>query len=419
MVEQREPTFNILIVDDNSNNLISLQSLIQEYLNNIKVLQAKSGLLALSVLMSERADLIILDIQMPDMDGFETAKYIRERQSMKHVPIVFLTAAYKSEEFKQRGFSLGAADYLTKPIDNSELINKLRSYLHFIKQEHEHNEALSSANARLKREMAQHQQAQLANAQLTMENARMTAELDVARHLQQLILPKPQEFKQFPQLDLAVVMETVTEVGGDYYDIIADGDDLLLVIADVEGHGIESGIVMMSLQTALRTLLATDFKNLPELMAQLNRIMCKCIARFDLNKHVTLSVLHYKAPTLTICGQHEEVLIFRRDGHYERIDTSNLGFLLGISAKVSHEAFQSVSVTLASGEGVVLYTDGITEATNLEGEMYDTARLCQTIQPHWQASAETLCSAVLTDVKAYLGQDRVQDDMTLLVMKQK
>jgi len=128
---------NVLIVDDNENNLFTLRTLIKKYIN-AHILQAQSGEAALKFLLKKRVDLIILDVQMPKMDGFETAQIIQSRPKIQHIPIVFLTAAYKSEEFQQKGFEIGAADYLTKPIDAPQLINRIKSYVRFIEQDRQH-----------------------------------------------------------------------------------------------------------------------------------------------------------------------------------------------------------------------------------------------------------------------------------------
>jgi CheY-like chemotaxis protein len=128
---------NILIVDDNENNLLTLRTLIKKYIN-AQILQALSGESALKILLKKRVDLIILDVQMPKMDGFETAKIIQSRRKTQYIPIVFLTAAYKSEQFQQKGFEIGAVDYLTKPIDAPQLINRIKSYVRFIEQDRQH-----------------------------------------------------------------------------------------------------------------------------------------------------------------------------------------------------------------------------------------------------------------------------------------
>ncbi len=135
-------SFNLLIVDDNKNNLFSLQSLINQHITEANIFEADSGSMALKILLKEQIDLIILDVQMPEMDGFETAKVIRSRKKTQHIPIVFLTAAYKTEEFKQKGFEVGAADYLTKPIDTAQLISRIRTYLRFLQQERLHKQEL-------------------------------------------------------------------------------------------------------------------------------------------------------------------------------------------------------------------------------------------------------------------------------------
>ena len=134
-------TIDILIVDDNKNNLFTLHTLIEEYLD-ANILEANSGMDALSIILTEKVDLVILDVQMPEMDGFETAQAIRDRKKTQHIPIVFLTAAYKSDEFQQKGFSVGAADYLTKPIDKPQLIARIKSYIRFIEQDYQHKQEL-------------------------------------------------------------------------------------------------------------------------------------------------------------------------------------------------------------------------------------------------------------------------------------
>ncbi|MDM8559609.1 response regulator [Candidatus Parabeggiatoa sp. HSG14] len=157
----------LLIVDDNKNNLFTLRTLIKEYLD-VQIEEADSGLAALKIISKQTVDLIILDVQMPDMDGFETAQAIRSRPKTQHIPIVFLTAAYKTEEFQQKGFAIGAADYLMKPIDTTQLITRIKSYLRFIEQDRLHKINLENrveertaellgANKSLKQEITERQ----------------------------------------------------------------------------------------------------------------------------------------------------------------------------------------------------------------------------------------------------------------------
>ena len=140
----RYADFRILIVDDNQNNLFTLRALIEKHMG-VEVLEADSGQAALDMaLQNPRIDLIVLDVQMPDMDGFQTASMLKVRQKTRDIPIIFLTAAYKTDEFQQKGYEVGAADYLLKPIDDNQLINKISTYLRLIEKERDMNRRLET-----------------------------------------------------------------------------------------------------------------------------------------------------------------------------------------------------------------------------------------------------------------------------------
>jgi len=184
-------SINILIVDDNKNNLLSLRTLINEYIEGIHIFEAQSGMAALKMIMQEKIDLIILDIQMPEMDGFETAQTIRSWTKMQHIPIVFLTAAYKAEEFQQKGFTIGAADYLTKPIDTSQLVNRIKTYLRFIEQERLHH---SELEGKVQQRTAELEEAhhELEQKTVQLETARNDLERRVEERTAELSLAKNQ-----------------------------------------------------------------------------------------------------------------------------------------------------------------------------------------------------------------------------------
>ena len=134
--------FRVLIVDDVENNLFALRSLIRQHMD-VDVLEATSGQQALDIALNNpRIDLIILDVQMPEMDGFQTASMLKIRKKTQDIPIIFLTAAFKTDEFQQKGYEVGAADYLLKPIDDNQLINKISTYFRLIEKERELNRVL-------------------------------------------------------------------------------------------------------------------------------------------------------------------------------------------------------------------------------------------------------------------------------------
>ena len=129
-------TINILAVDDKEINLYSLESLLKELkiedendkLDDINVIKALSGEEALKIAIAKDIDLVILDIQMPGMNGFEVAKFLKSNHKTKNIPIIFLTAAFKAEEFVKQGFEVGAIDYFTKPIEKYQFLNRIKLY---------------------------------------------------------------------------------------------------------------------------------------------------------------------------------------------------------------------------------------------------------------------------------------------------
>ena len=152
---KRYAGFRVLAVDDNAHNLFTLRSLIQKHMD-VELLEATSGRQALEIARADpRIDLIILDVQMPEMDGFETARMLKLHRKTRDIPIIFLTAAFKTEEFQQKGYEVGAADYLLKPIDDNQLLNKISTYFRLIEKERELNRILEQKVAERTAELRQ------------------------------------------------------------------------------------------------------------------------------------------------------------------------------------------------------------------------------------------------------------------------
>nr|VFJ72905.1 MAG: PAS domain S-box-containing protein [Candidatus Kentron sp. FW] len=141
-IQKRYSGFRLLIVDDNRNNLFTLRTLIQKHMD-VEILEALSGKEALSIALKEpNIDVIVLDVQMPEMDGFQTASMLKIRKKTRDIPIIFLTAAFKTGDFQKKGYEVGAVDYLLKPIDDDLLINKISTYFRLIQKEREMNQVL-------------------------------------------------------------------------------------------------------------------------------------------------------------------------------------------------------------------------------------------------------------------------------------
>jgi phosphoserine phosphatase RsbU/P len=254
------------------------------------------------------------------------------------------------------------------------------------------------------------------NQKLQSDNLRLSAEVNVARRIQHMILPKPEELHAIAGLEVAGFMEPAAEVGGDYYDIFQVDGTVTIGIGDVTGHGLESGILMLMTQTSVRTLAEMREHNAVAFLSTLNRTLYHNIKRMNSDKNLTLAILNYEDGHLSISGQHEEALIVRTSGAIERIDTIDLGFPVGLEPDIS--AFiDRQALYLEPGDGVVMYTDGITEAANPEHKLYGMERLCEVITSSWQSSAEEIIQAVITDVRRHVDTQKVYDDLTLLVLK--
>jgi serine phosphatase RsbU (regulator of sigma subunit) len=256
------------------------------------------------------------------------------------------------------------------------------------------------------------------NGRLTDENFRMGSELDITRRLQEMVLPKREELQKIIPLDISGYMKPATEVGGDYYDVLHHNGHVKLGIGDVTGHGLESGMLMIMVQTAVRTLLESEENDPLRFMDILNRTIYGNVQRMQSDKNLTLALVDYQDGVMKLTGQHEELLLVRSGGKVERIDTIDLGFPIGLEENIS-DFIADTEVTLAAGDGVVLYTDGITEAENVKGLQYGLDRLCDIVSLHWQKSADLIRQAVVDDLYAFIGDHHIYDDITLLICKQR
>jgi sigma-B regulation protein RsbU (phosphoserine phosphatase) len=254
------------------------------------------------------------------------------------------------------------------------------------------------------------------NEKLQEDNLRMRAELNVARQLQQMILPKEQELNQISEFDIAGFMEVASEVGGDYYDVIHRKGGVLIGIGDVTGHGLESGVLMIMVQTAIRALAAANDAQPATFLNAINQAIYQNTQRMSSGKNLTLALLDYRDNQLWLTGQHEEVLVVRVNGTIERIDTMDLGFPVGMVDDIT-EFVAQIPIDLNPGDGIVLYTDGVIEAENPERQLYGLERLMEKIQQHWQQPAIEVRRAVIADVQDHIGDRTVLDDITLVVLK--
>lgn len=256
------------------------------------------------------------------------------------------------------------------------------------------------------------------NEQLKAENIRMGAELEVTRKLQRMILPSETELEAVAGLEIAGFMEPATEVGGDYYDVLQQDGRIKIGIGDVTGHGLESSVVMLMAQTAVRALIASGETDPAKLLNAVNRTIYDNTRRMQSYKNMTIALLDYEAGLLRLSGQHEELIVVHPDGSIDSIDTIDLGFPLGLEPDIA-PFIAETNVQLQPGDVAVLYTDGITEAMNPERVQYGLDRLHAVLISKRFETANQIREAVIQDVLNHIGQGDVFDDLTLLVLKQK
>ncbi|MGK3991322.1 SpoIIE family protein phosphatase [Sorangium sp. So ce136] len=254
------------------------------------------------------------------------------------------------------------------------------------------------------------------NAKLAQENIRLGAELNVARQLQLMVLPAPSELQEIPGLDIAGYMAPADEVGGDYYDVLRSDGLVKIGIGDVTGHGLESGVLMLMVQTAVRTLLAANEKDPKKFLSIVNKVIYQNIQRIRSDKNLSLTLLDYSDGKLQLTGQHEDLIIVRKDGTLDRVETMGLGLPIGIDLDIS-EFIGSIEVALEAGDVVTLFSDGITEAEDSSEEQYGIDRLCQVISRNHERNSKEIKDAIIEDVLAHVGYNKIHDDITVLVIK--
>jgi sigma-B regulation protein RsbU (phosphoserine phosphatase) len=405
----------ILIVDDKPQNLYALANLLQQL--EVDVRQATSGAEALALTLEQEFCLAIVDVQMPEMDGYELVELWRGNLSTASLPVIFVSAIYSDEYHHRKGYDAGAVDFLSKPFVPEILLSKIRVFIDLYHQRVKLQELvkqITKANAEI----------QALNQRLQAENLRMETELDITRQLQQMLLPTTAEIQQVEGVDIAGFMQPAEEVGGDYFDVLNHNGDVKIGIGDIAGHGLESGVLALMLQTAIRTLLVNEERNPVRLMDIVNRTLYHNMQRMNVDKSLSLVLLDYvfsqggRTGQVRVSGQHEQLIVVRQDGQVELQDTFELGFPLGLEASIT-QFVAELAIELQPGEGLVLYSDGITEAENINEEFYGLERLCQVVSRTWHGtSAEQVKQAVIDDVRQHIGEQKVFDDLTLVVLKQ-
>jgi len=245
------------------------------------------------------------------------------------------------------------------------------------------------------------------------EHERLTEELEIAARIQTSILPA--ELK-VPGLEISTRMLPTTEVGGDYYDVLPVEGGCWMGIGDVSGHGLNAGLIMMMLQSIIATLSHQSPDATPrELMNLCNRVLFTNIrGRLKKDDYITLTLLRYfEDGRLVAAGAHEDMLIWRAREKRCEVVTSRGAW---VGAMRSIERFtKDTERKLEEGDVVLLYTDGLPEAMNAQGELFGVERLEQEFRRLGDKSVQEIRDGLLEAVRRWTATP--QDDMTVMVIR--
>lgn len=352
---------------------------------------AHNGLEALQMLLKHPdIDIILSDINMPEMDGLTLLAKINEMRNPAQKCI--MVSAYGDMDNIRRAMNSGAFDFATKPIDLEDLertIEKAIEQIDFVKA-------------------AQKDKQELRDIQ---------ADLSVAREIQLAILPRTFELNmpEADKVDIFASMHAAKDVGGDFYDFFRIDDEKFgFTIADVSGKGVPAAIFMAVSRTLIK---ATGLRGLSasESMEIVNDVLSgESVDSMFVT--VFYGIFNIKTGEINYCNcGHNSPYILHENGSVETLK-SHINIVLGAFEGMK---FQNDKMILEKGDSLVLYTDGVTEAENLNQEQFGEAKLEQVIGGLQGSSSENIVNAINTEVHTFAGEAPQSDDITVLVIKNK
>jgi phosphoserine phosphatase RsbU/P len=371
----------ILIVDDTPTNIQMVNSILKDI---YKTRIATNGAKALELANQEPSpDLILLDVMMPEMNGYEVCSRLKSDARMRDVPVIFLTAQTDIDD-ETKGFEVGAVDYIHKPF--SPAIVKARVHTHLVLRGI--REQLASQLSAIRREM------------------------ETARQIQLSILPR--EIPKIGGLDIAARYIPMTSVAGDFYDFIAiDEKRIGILVADVSGHGMPAALIASMLKIALgaQTHCALDPARV---LAGLNQALCgKFQGHFVTAAYVLVDTAQRN---IRYAGAgHPPLIVGRRSAGTIDEYVEN-GLFLGFFPEAEYTAAE---LPFNEGDWCVLYTDGIVEATNLSEEQFGVDRFKLFLQNNCNLSAGQFVDGFLDELSRWSDRAagrEAEDDVTLLAI---
>ncbi|MEQ1757261.1 MAG: SpoIIE family protein phosphatase [Vicinamibacterales bacterium] len=376
------PPATILVVDDGP---VNLQVLVRTlHGSGHRVLVARDGRAALDIVRRARPDLVLLDVMMPDIDGFEVCRAIKADPATEETVVIFLSALDDVAD-KVSGLKLGAADYITKPIQSDEVLARIETHL---------------TRQYLERELRRNRD-------------RLDRELESAADMQRQILP--QTLPTCAAVDFAAYYRTSRHAGGDYYDVLDLGSGRYgVLVADVSGHGAPAAIVMAMLRTAVHGLAQRD--DPAAVLGQINEHF-RYLWGGGMFATAFYAVLDVPNRTLRAsCAGHPPPLLVRQSARGAvlvplPVDAVRPLLLMDLGdVPVSEYA-------LEPEDRILLYTDGITDRDSSDGSMFDETRLVSALARAAALEPGAMVNQLVADLDAFADGQEPHDDQTLLLVR--
>ena len=374
----------VVVVDDDITNLKMAGRILSK--NNMRVTALKSGMALLDYIKTNKPDLILLDIKMPGLDGFETMKRLQEQMNpSEKIPVIFLTAD-DSQDAETHGLALGAMDFIKKPFIPDVLVLRVRHTIDLV---------------RLQRDLEQ-------------ENERIRSELAMASRIQAAMLPGI--FPAFPErkeFDIYASMDPVRGVGGDFFDFFfIDRDHLCLLIADVSGKGIPAALFMMASKIILADN-AKSGKSPAQILQDTNEAICANNPE-EMFVTVWLGILDISTGLLTTANAgHEYPALMHADGQFELFRDRH-GLVVGGMPGVKYHEH---SLQMYPGSKLFVYTDGVPEATDAENALFGTTRMLEALNAHANESPKQILHGVRQAVNEFVSDMEQFDDLTMMCLE--
>ncbi len=412
----------ILLVDDQPDNMLLLETMLRK--SNRVFFKADSGQAAIKMLQEHEFCLVLLDVQMPDMDGFETAALIRDSDNGKHLPIIFVTAYSMTEQHIFLGYKTGAVDYLFKPIHPGILRSKVNVFIEMYQQRQkiveksvELEEAFhiqKALNQDLNKKTTELDKAkkelEAVCQELQQLNRQMVHDLEQAQKTQNMLLPR-KKYK-LAGLDIATKYKPVQQIGGDFYDVYElENNKVGILLVDVTGHDISAALISFMVAGLFKTF-AYENEKLITLIEQVDHVLHANTpgARFASAFYCLYDTDNQNLEYIC-CGSPAGYLI--RMQNQEIVRLTQGGPPLGAFLQ-KKKGYESGSVQLHPGDRILLYTDGILEARNTKGQMFGKEAMISFVQENHQLFIDELVEKLYDHVLSYAGINRVKDDITLI-----